>query len=44
MWLLAVLTGNYINVFFCYKKMYGCFAEPKKTGHNNEVTVLSRWP
>ena len=43
MWPLAVLTGDRINGFF-YKEMYGCFAAPKKTGRNNEVIVLSRWP
>ena len=26
------------QVFF-YKEMHGCFARPKKTGHNNEVVV-----
>ena len=30
--------------FFYYKKMYGFFARPKKSGHNNKVTVLPRWP
>ena len=37
-WPLAVLTG------FFYKEMYGRFARPKKTGRNNKVTVLPRWP
>ena len=26
-----------------YKKMYGRFAGPKKSGRNNEVVVLTRW-
>ena len=43
MWPLAVLAGDCINVFF-NREMYGRFAGPKKTGCNNEVTVLSRWP
>ena len=47
---LAVLTGDRINEFFFYKKMYDRFAprEAKKSGRNNEVTVLPRllktWP
>ena len=42
---LAVLTGDRINeVFFFYKKMYGRFAGPKKSGRYNKVTVLPRWP
>ena len=36
MWLLAVLT-----VFF-NKKMYGCSARLKKSGHNNEVTIIAK--
>ena len=28
---------------FC-KKMYGLFAGLKKSGHNNKVIVLPRWP
>ena len=27
-----------------YKKIYGLFAGPKKSGHNNKVIVLPRWP
>ena len=41
---LAVLTGwPYYHGYF-YKKMYGgsCQAAEKR-GHNNEVTVLTRW-
>ena len=30
--------------FFCCKKLYGRFAGSKKSGSNNEVTVLQRWP
>ena len=44
MWPLAVLTGDSIYVFF-NKEMYGRFARrSKKSGRNNEVTVLPRWP
>ena len=43
MCLLATLTGDRINRFF-YKEMYGRFAGPKKSGRNNEVTLLPRWP
>ena len=35
---VAALTGFY------YKKIYGCFAGTKKSGRNNEVAVLTRWP
>ena len=35
---VAALTGFY------NKKMYGHFAGPKKSGLNNEVAVLTRWP
>ena len=35
---VAALTGFY------YKKMYGHFAGTKKSGRNNEVAVLTRWP
>ena len=36
---LAVLTKAF------YKKMYGGFCRAaKKSGRNNEVTVLPRWP
>ena len=38
MWQLAALTGFY------YKKMYGHFDGTKKSGRNNEVAVLTRWP
>ena len=47
---LAVLTGDrkYGQTrffFFLYKKMYGRFARrPKRSGRNNEVTVLQSWP
>ena len=44
LWPLAVLTGDRINEVFFYKKMYDRFAEPKRSGCNNEVTVLPRWP
>ena len=43
MWPEAILTGEPINGFF-FKEMYGCFARPKKTGSNNEATILTRWP
>ena len=33
---------RHLRVFF-YKEMYGCFAGPKKSGRNNEVSVLPRW-
>ena len=36
-WSLVALTGCF------YKKMYGRFAGPKKSGRNNEVVVLTRW-
>ena len=38
MWPLTVLTGFY------YKEIYGRFAGTKKSGRNNEVAVLTRWP
>ena len=38
MWPLAVLTAFY------YKEIYGRFAGTKKSGCNNEVAVLTRWP
>ena len=41
---LAVLTGDHINNGFFYKKMFGHFAGPKKSSHDNEVTILPRWP
>ena len=34
---VVALTGYF------YKKMYGRFAGPKKSGLNNEVVVLTRW-
>ena len=34
---VVALTGCF------YKKMYGRFAGPKKSGRNNEVVVLTRW-
>ena len=34
---VVALTGCF------YKKMYECFAGPKKSGRNNEVVVLTRW-
>ena len=34
---VVTLTGCF------YKKMYGRFAGPKKSGRNNEVVVLTRW-
>ena len=36
-WFLVALTGCF------YKKMYGHFAGPKKSGRNNEVVVLTSW-
>ena len=42
MWLLAVLTSDCVNGFF-YEEMYGRFAGLKKTGHDKQVTILSRW-
>ena len=37
--------GGRVNEVFFYKKMYGNNARPpKKSGRNNEVTVLLRWP
>ena len=30
MWLLAILMGDRIRVFFFYKNMYGFFEGPKK--------------
>ena len=35
---VAALTGLY------HKKIYGRFARTKKSGRNNEVAVLTRWP
>ena len=35
---VAALTGFY------YEKMYGHFAGTKKSGRNNKVAVLTRWP
>ena len=28
---------------FSYEEMYGRFASTKKSGHNDEVVVLTRW-
>ena len=44
MWLLAVSMGDRINAGFFVRKCNGHFAGMKKTGRNNEVTVLLRWP
>ena len=33
-----------INELFSNKEMHGCFAGQQKSGRNNEVTVLLRWP
>ena len=39
-----LLTGDRINQGFFYKKMYGRFAgRLKRSGGNNEMTVLTRW-
>ena len=43
MWPEAILTGDPINVFFSTER-YSHFARPKKTGSNNEATILARWP
>ena len=43
MWPLAVVMGDPAFTVFFYKEMYGCFAGPKKSGRNNEVSVLPRW-
>ena len=43
MWPEAILTGDPINVFF-FKGKVCHFARPKKTGSNNEATILARWP
>ena len=43
MWPEAILMGDPVNVFFS-KERYGRFARPKKTGSNNETTILTRWP
>ena len=40
---LAVLTGDRTNVFFV-KETCDRFGGSKRSGHNNEVTVLPRWP
>ena len=37
---LALLMGDHINGGF-YKEINGCFAAPKKSGRNNEVTVIT---
>ena len=34
---VVTLTGCF------YKKMYGRFAGPEKSGRNNKVVVLTRW-
>ena len=39
-WDIGKLAVGRINGFF-NKKMYDRFAEPKKSGRNNEVTVLT---
>ena len=42
---LAVSTGGHIKEGFFYKKTHGSFCKvAKKSGHNNEVAVLPRWP
>ena len=35
---VAALTGFY------YKEIYGRFAGTKKSGRNNEVAALTKWP
>ena len=42
---LAVLTGDHVNEgFFLQENVWPfCWAD-KKSGLNNEVTVLPRWP
>ena len=44
MWLLAISMGDRINAGFFVTKCNGHFAGTKKTGRNNEVIVLPRWP
>ena len=36
--------GPQKRVFFLKKKMYGRFSGQKKSGRNNMVTLLPRWP
>ena len=36
------MAVGHINGFF-HQEMYGLVAGPKKSGHNNEGTVLLRW-
>ena len=42
MWPLAVLTGDRINGFFIRKCMYRRFAGLKKSGRDNEMTLLAQ--
>ena len=44
MWPLAILTDDCINKIFLLRKCMAVLPGQKKTGRNNKVTVLSRWP
>ena len=41
---LAVLKGDHINKGYLQKHVWPSHKADKKSGHNNEVTVLLRWP
>ena len=44
MWPLAVLTGWPHKRGFILRKYMGLSPGHKKSGRNNEVAVLTRWP
>ena len=41
---LAVLTGDRINEGFFTRKFMATFPGSQKSGRNNEVSLLPRWP
>ena len=41
---LAVLKGDRINRVYLQEHVWPFCKADKKSGHNNEVTVLQRWP
>jgi len=43
MWPFAALTGDRINEGFLQENIWP-FCRAKKSGRNNEVIVLPRWP
>jgi len=41
---LAILTGDRINKGFLQKNVWPFCQAAKKSGRNNKVTILLRWP